>query len=100
MSETATRILLGFVIAGAVLLAAGVVILIWMLITGAQPRNGSKVDPAATLHLARGERIVQIARGKDDLVLLLEDADHRQVLRLIDPFSGRTMGELPVTTAP
>ena len=53
MSETATRILLGFVIAGAFLLVAGVVVLIWMLTTGAQGRGSGQVGNDAVLHLAR-----------------------------------------------
>ena len=100
MGETATRILLGFVIAGAVVLAAGVVTLIWLLATGMQGQGNPAAGGPATLALADGERILDMARGPDDLVLLLRRADGSQVLRTIDPRDGRTLHELPVVSAP
>ncbi|WP_027136243.1 hypothetical protein [Geminicoccus roseus] len=107
MGETATRILLGFVIAGAVVLVAGIVVLIWLLASGTPRDDGARpgaaqvgsapsTDRGAALHLAPGERIMSMARGPDDLVFLLEAADGSQILRLVDPASGDTLRELPV----
>ncbi|WP_159716384.1 hypothetical protein [Geminicoccus flavidas] len=100
MGETATRILLGFVIAGAVVLVAGVVLLIWLLATGAQGRRAPATDEPPVVRLAPGQRILSLSRGPDDLAILLEDEAGRQVLRLLDPDSGATLHDLPVTTAP
>lgn len=100
MGETATRILLGFVIAGAVVLVAGIVVLIWLLSTGWQGGGARSTDQPASLQLERGARIVSMARGPEDLVLLLEQADGSQVLRIIDPVSGAELRDLPVVPAP
>jgi hypothetical protein len=100
MGETATRILLGFVIAGAVVLVAGIVLLIWLLATGAQDRRQPATDEPPVVRLAPGQRILDLSRGPDDLMLLLEDQEGRQVLRLLDPDSGAVLHDLPVTTAP
>lgn len=100
MSETATRILLGFVIAGAIVLVTGVILLIWLLATGTQGDSARSTDRPAALHLEMGQRIVTMARGPDDLALLLEQADGSQILRLIDPTHGTTLHELPVVETP
>ena len=100
MSETATRILLAFVIVGGIVLVAGTIVLIWLLTTGTQGGSARGMDRPAALQLDAGERIVSMARGPDDLVLLLERSDRRQVLRTIDPASGALLHELPVVQAP
>ena len=100
MGETATRILLGFVIAGAVLLTVGLIVLIWLLASGVQGGRTDSVSVPPVLSLSEGERIVTIARGPDDIVLLVQQPDGRQLLRRIDPDRGDVLGELPVVTAP
>ena len=99
MGETATRILLGFVIAGAIVLAAGVITLIWLLAT--RPQGGG-TTPAAppSLALAAGERILSLARGPDDILLLIQRTDGGQALRLVDPKTGAMVRDIPVTVAP
>ena len=99
MGETATRILLGFVIAGALVLAAGVVILIWLLTTGVQGDKAQTTGGTAIMRLGDGERITAVARGADDIVLLLEHADGRQEVRTIDPATGTMLFGLKVENA-
>lgn len=99
MGETATRILLGFVIVGAIVLVAGVVALGWLLATGDHRGSARSTDRPVTLPLQAGSRIVSVARGPDDVALLVEAADGRQVLRLVDPATGATLQELPVVPA-
>jgi hypothetical protein len=99
MGETATRILLGFVIVTGVVIVVGVVALGWLIATGAHRGSARSTDRPATLPLQAGSRIVSMARGPDDLALLVEAADGRQILRLVDPATGATLQELPVVPA-
>ena len=97
MGETATRILLGVVIAGAAVLVVGLILLIWLLANGVQGRQVQSDRPTPILSLSQGERIVTMARGPDDLVLLIENASGRQALRRIDLNSGAMLGEIVVS---
>ncbi len=86
MDEKLIRSLKRVVVAGAVLIAAGMGLLVWLLLQ----RQRVAAEPApATLALPADARIGQMVGSGNQLILLGEAPDGRRFLAVLDLTTGR-----------
>lgn len=76
-----------------VLIVAGTVTLVVLLVQRAAGRGPASL-PAMTLDLPHGARMVSVAGAGERFAVLVEGPDGATRLLLIDPRSGRVVGEV------